>query len=96
MKPYRVNVTKSGAHDCKSVSVHLAFESESHLAFESESHYRYADVWIDKMWYFDKYKEVVTVYLGGDNVSEEGNMSVIRTEDYKSAKSLVYAFLNVV
>lgn len=88
MKPNRVNVTKSGAHDCKSVSVQLSFESESH--------YRYADIWIDKMWYFDKYKEVITVYLGGDNVSEDGPMSVLRTENYKSAKSLVYAFLNVV
>lgn len=88
MKPYRVEVTKSGIEDCESLSVNLSFKSENN--------HRYADIWIDKTWYFGKYKEVVTVYLGGDKVSEDGSMSVLRTENYKSAKTLVYAFLNVV
>lgn len=88
MKPYRVDVFKSGIEDCKNLSVQLCFESENGC--------RYADIWIDKTWYFDKYKEAITVYLNGDNISEDGTMPVLRTENYKSAKRLVYAFLNVV
>ena len=88
MKPYRVDLIKSGTEDFKGLTVQLCFESENG--------HRYADIWIDKMWHCGKHKETVTIYLGGDRVTENGYYAIFEMEDYKHAKQLVYAFLNVV
>ena len=88
MKPYKVDVIKSETEVSKGISVQLCFESENSC--------RHVDIWIDKMWYFNKYKETVTVYLSGDGVAKNGNSAIFKMEDYKHAKQFVYAFLNVV